>query len=153
MSSWCTRRRVAAAAAAFAAMAACGVEPPFAPDADPLPADGGSAGEAPAPAATGRFAGLAGHVAAGGVAFSARDGVGTISFADDFTSSRVPDPHVYLNTTTDANRGSPVRVATLVSPAGAQTYSFRLPAGVAYTHVLVWCDRYNVGVGAARVEP
>ncbi|MGH7526981.1 MAG: DM13 domain-containing protein [Gemmatimonadales bacterium] len=141
------RRR--AAAVAFAMIAACGVEPPLAPDANPLPPEG----EAPASGgATGRFTGLAGHAAGGGVTFSVNGDVGTIAFADDFTSTRVPDPHVYLNTTTDANRGTPLRVATLVSPTGAQTYTFRLPTGISYTHVLVWCDRYNVGVGAARVS-
>lgn len=144
-------------AAVFVLAAACSVEPPLAPDADPLPVDGGSGGgdtpeETPTLGLSGRLTGLAGHAASGGVTFSASNGVGSITFADDFRSSPVPDPQVYLNTTTDANQGSPLRISALRSPSGAQTYSFSLPVGITYTHVLVWCDRYNVGVGVAPVS-
>ncbi|HEV8178125.1 MAG TPA: hypothetical protein VGP44_10610 [Gemmatimonadales bacterium] len=36
--------------------------------------------------------------------------------------------------------------------AGSQTYTFRLDDDTAYQYVLLWCDRYNVAVGAARLQ-
>lgn len=141
--------RVVSLGVLAALVAACSVDPPLAPDAEPVPdaepMPGGGGGEARA----GQFSGLAGHRASGGVRFTVAGEVGTITFEGDFSSTRVPDPHVYVNTNANANRGSPLRVARLGQPAGAQTYTFRVSPGVAYSHVLVWCDRYNVGVGAA----
>ena len=140
-------------------LAACGVSPPTAPDAipvDPPPAGGGGmggggGGSTPGSLA-GQFGGLPGHGASGGVTVQVSGGVATITFGADFSSSPVPDPHVYLNTTADANRGQPIRIAGLTSARGAQVYSAQVPAGVTYTYVLVWCDRYNVGVGAAMLR-
>lgn len=131
-----------------ALLVACTPTPPTAPDAEPLP---------PAPSddsgvtASGRFGGLDGHTASGGVTFRVTNGGGELIFAEDFRSSRVPDPHVYVATDPDANRGTRLRIATLVSNAGAQRYAFRIPEGVRFAYVLVWCDKYNVGVGAARL--
>lgn len=137
---------------------ACSVDPPLAPDAEPAPeapapgtepvAGGGGGGEA----RVGQFSGLAGHRASGGVRFTVAGDVGTIEFESNFSSTRVPDPYVYVNSGQDANRGTPLRIARLDTPTGAQTYTFRIPSGVAYTYVLVWCDRYNVGVGAASLN-
>lgn len=80
------------------------------------------------------------------------DGVGEVSFADDFSSTPVPDPHVYVATEPDANRGTRLRIGLLQSSAGPQSYAFRLPDDTDYRYVLVWCDRFNVGVGAARLQ-
>ena len=65
----------------------------------------------------------------------------------------MPDPQLYLNTEPDPNRGRPLRFARLRSFSGAQSYTFRVPADAAYTYVLLWCDRYNVGVGIAALDP
>lgn len=131
---------------------ACGAETPMAPNAEEVeevPED------IPASrTSVGTFTGLAGHAAQGRVTFTVRGDVGTITFHDSFSSSSVPDPWVYVNTNDDANQGSALRVARLRMASGGQQYSFRIPAdGPAYRYVLVWCDRYNVGVGAAALDP
>ena len=150
-----------------ALLLACSVTPPTAPDAEPLPTTmpGGSGGSGDSGgtggtggggvedvvALSGRFRGLEGHSASGGVTFRVSDGSGELIFGEDFSSTPVPDPHVYLATEPDANRGSRLRIATLARSRGAHRYAFRLPEGVQYAFVLIWCDKYNVGVGAARL--
>ena len=83
--------------------------------------------------------------------FQMSEGGGELIFAEDFRSSPVPDPHVYVATEPDANRGDRLRIATLQRSSGGQRYAFRLPEGSSYAYILVWCDKYNVGVGAARL--
>jgi len=129
---------------------ACSASPPTAPDADPIPGE-----SAPAPAAApleGQFSGLAGHRARGAVSFRLADGVGEVRLADDFSSTPVPDPQLYVATEPNANRGTRLRIGLLQRSAGSQTYTFRLDDDTAYQYVLLWCDRYNVGVGAARLQ-
>lgn len=152
--------------AALSTLAACSATPPTAPDAEPLPPAGPEASDPPSSPegaggsdggveviASGRFGGLGGHSASGGVSLRMFEGGGEVILAEDFRSSRVPDPHLYVATEPDANRGDRLRIATLQRNDGAQSYGFRLPAGFAYRYVLVWCDKYNVGVGAARLTP
>ncbi|MEO6056048.1 MAG: DM13 domain-containing protein [Gemmatimonadales bacterium] len=147
--------------AAVAMLAACSVTPPTAPDAEALPptapdGGGGTTGGgdgAGLDGASGRFVSLGGHRASGGVTLRMGDGGGEVIFAEDFSSTPVPDPHVYVATEPDANRGSRLRIATLQRSSGAQRYAFRLPEGTAYGYVLVWCDKFNVGVGAASLAP
>lgn len=129
---------------------ACSASPPTAPDADPI--GGESAPPPDAAPLEGRFSGLAGHRAMGAVSVRLADGVGEVRLGNDFSSTPVPDPHVYVATEPDANRGSRLRIGMLQRSAGPQTYTFRLDGGTAYQYVLVWCDRYNVGVGAARLQ-
>ncbi len=132
-------------------LAGCGITPPTAPDAmpiDPLPPD--TLGTTIAQA--GSFVGLAGHSARGGVTVSISGNAVTITLDSTFSSTSVPDPYLYLNTTANANTGQPLRISRLVSRLGAQVYTVRIPAGVAYSHVLVWCDAFNVGVGAASLS-
>ncbi len=102
----------------------------------------------------GHFDGLAGHDARGSVTVEFREnGIAIIAFGADFAASHVPDPHLYLNTEGNPNRGLPLRFSRLDSFNGAQRYIVQLPANApAYTHVLLWCDRYNQGVGAARIR-
>jgi hypothetical protein len=129
-------------------LAGCGITPPTAPDAmpiDPPPPD--TVGAAVVQA--GSFVGLAGHSARGGVTVSISGNAATITLDSTFSSTSVPDPYVYLNTTANANTGQPLRISRLGSRLGAQVYTVRIPVGVAYSHVLVWCDAFNVGVGAA----
>ncbi len=98
----------------------------------------------------GSFVGV-GHTARGSVLFTVANGVGRLEFSADFSVSAVPGPFVYLNTTSNANTGRPLRVAALRSNSGAQSYVFQLPAGESYAFVLVWCDPYNVPVAEARL--
>lgn len=129
-----------------AALAGCGATPPTAPDAAPIPP-----GAMPPPAGSGTvgmFVGV-GHRASGSVTFAAANGVGRLDLSSDFSVEAVPGPFVYLNTTTNANTGMPLRVAALMRNSGAQSYTFQVPAGVTYTCVLIWCDPFNVPVAQA----
>ncbi len=132
-------------------LAGCGITPPTAPDAmpiDPPPPD--TLGTTVVQA--GSFAGLAGHSARGGVTVSVSGNVARITLDSTFSSTSVPDPYLYLNTTANANTGQPLRISRLVSRLGGQEYTVRIPVGIAYSHVLVWCDAFNVGVGAAGLR-
>ncbi len=146
-----TSRRSARPALLIAAilLGGCnGPTPPSAPDAVPL--DPGI--PPPGSGVVGQFTGV-GHHGAGTVRFTAGNGAGLLEFSSDFVVSAVPGPFVYLNTTNDANTGNPLRVSALRSNSGAQTYSFKLPAGVSYRYVLIWCDPFNVPVAEAAIPP
>lgn len=148
------RFKLATLGALVAITLSCSIDPPGAPDAVPVApeAEPASPDAGGGQARVGQFRGLAGHRASGGVRFTVNGEVGTIEFEENFSSTGVPDPFVYVNNAPDANRGTPLRVSRLDQSRGAQTYAFRIPSGLQYTHVLVWCDRYNVGVGAATLN-
>lgn len=131
----------------------CRPTPPTAPDA--MLTEQPSAVAPAAPSAGGRagtFTGIQGHSATGGVALSVANGIATLVFDARFSATPVPDPYVYVADMADANSGRRLRVARLVSSTGTQSYRFALPNDSAYTHVLVWCDRYNVGVADAMLR-
>jgi hypothetical protein len=141
--------------AALLLLAGCGITPPTAPDAMPIDPLDPPPPEMPGTAVVqaGSFVGLAGHSARGGVTVSVSGNTVTITLDSTFSSTSVPDPHLYLNTTANANTGQPLRISRLSSRLGAQVYAARVPVGIAYSHVLVWCDAFNVGVGAAGLSP
>lgn len=147
-----TRSHVALAAALLLALA-CSATPPTAPDAEPIASPPPPTATTTGTTRTGTFSGLAGHRASGGVRLIVNDTIATIEFAADFVVDGVPGPFVYVNTGTNANLGLPLRVGPLARNSGTQSYSFRLPSGVTYSHVLVWCDPFNVGVGSAALAP
>jgi hypothetical protein len=131
----------------LALVAACGSAPtaPLAPDAAPvtpgvpnLPGSGVSA----------RFV-RTGYAVTGVATLRMRGDTAQLDFSSDFSIGNTPGPFVYLNTNRDANQGAPLRVGALRSRTGAQTYTFLVPAGVRYTHVLIWCDPFNVAMAEA----
>ena len=124
--------------------------PPMAPNA--MLVEPGASGPSAGEGVTGRWVGV-GHGAQGSARFSVRDGVARLDFSDDFSVSGVPGPFVYVNTTNNANTGSPLRVSALRSTVGAQSYVFQVPAGTRYTWVLIWCDPFNVPVAEAQIPP
>lgn len=139
--------RIVAAAATGGLLVACLASPPTAPDAEALPAP---AEVGPVTGTrSGQLVGISGHQARGTARLIVRDTVGVVEFSADFVVDAVPGPFVYVNTTADANTGRPLRVSALRANSGAQSYAFRVPAGATFSHVLVWCDPFNVGVGAA----
>lgn len=144
------------------ALTAC-IESPTAPNAKRLTDDPASSGGLPTMSAmgtadttkkVGAFNGLAGHEAGGTVTVEFREGgLAVVTLGADFTASRVPDPQLYLNTEGNPNRGMPIRFSRLDAFKGTQRYVVQLPANApAYTHVLLWCDHYNQGVGAALIK-
>ena len=136
--------------AAIAAGGCSSATPPTAPNA--MLVEQGTSQPPAGAGVTGRWVGV-GHAVTGSVRISAQNGVARLDFSDDFSVSGVPGPFVYLNTTNNANTGRPLRVSALKSNAGAQSYTFQLPAGTAYTWVLIWCDPFNVPVAEAKIPP
>ncbi len=134
----------------LSALVACGAEPPAAPDAVVVVPD---AGTPPAVnGVTARWTRVR-YNATGSVTLSLANNVATLTFSPDFTVDQTPGPFVYLNTTNNPNNGMPLRVGALKSRSGAQTYSFQVPPGVKYTHVLIWCDPFNVAMVEAVIPP
>lgn len=100
-------------------------------------------------ARSGRFTGAGGHDAAGTGRLVERNGRSTIEFAEDFVFDGAPDPKVALG----ANGYDPrTIVGALRSNTGAQNY--RVPRNIragAYNEIWLWCERFNVPLGVARL--
>lgn len=144
-------RRVLTAVFACTVLLGCGTEPPMAPDAEVVD-DGPPAGAEVTRSTMGSFVGIAGHVARGDATFEIKGDFGVVTLHENFTSTPVPDPYLYMGVRNDANAGGSIRVARLKFPEGHQTYTFRLPTDAPrYDYVIVWCDAFNVGVGAAAI--
>lgn len=121
----------------------CGsADPPTAPNAAPTDS---------LPTATGVTAvwQRTGYAVTGTATLAIDNGVARLALSSDFSIGQTPGPFVYLNTTSNVNTGQPIRIGALKSRTGAQTYQFLVPAGVRYTHVLIWCDPFNVSMAQA----
>ena len=129
-------------------LACTSASPPTAPNAAPV-APGGMV---PSGGATGPFV-RAMYSVTGTATLAVENGVGRLDLSSDFSIAQTPGPYVYLNTTTNANTGQPLRVGALKSVRGAQSYTFQVPAGVRYSWVLIWCDPFNVPMAQAAIPP
>lgn len=130
----------------LALLASCSsAEPPMAPNATPLtpdtPLSNGAATSAP-------FT-RTGYDVSGMATLIIDKDRAQLDFSSDFAIANTPGPFIYLNTEANPNRGRPLRVAALRSRTGAQRYTFQVPAGVRYTHVIIWCDPFNVAMAHA----
>ena len=110
-----------------------------------LPGATAAAGEG-----SGGFSGVNGHQAAGQVAVVKTADGWEVRLQDDFTFDGAPDPWVGFGTSgsfvpaTDFHR--------LRSNTGAQVY--KVPADIdaaAYDEVYIWCRRYSVPLGVAKL--
>lgn len=138
--------RAIATLAAIGVMGACsGATPPSAPNAMPVTPGDSLPTAAGATAAWQRT----GYAVTGTVTYAAANGVGVLTFSSTFSIGNAPGPVVYLNTTANANTGQPIRLGALKSRQGSQSYAFQIPAGVRFTHVLIWCDPFNVSMAEA----
>ncbi len=99
---------------------------------------------------SGRFV-RTGYATSGSVTLTRANGIGRLVFSDDFQTTQLPGPVVYLNTRTNPNVGMPLRIGALKSISGRQEYVFSLPPGVTYLYVLLWCDPFNVPIAEARL--
>ena len=142
------RRAVQIASLALIGVAACaGGTPPTAPDAVPVQPGGPIA---PGTGVTSSFV-RTGYAVTGRATLSIRNDTAQLDFSADFSIASTPGPFVYLNTTSNANQGTPLRIGALRSRTGAQRYTFLVPQGVRYTKVLIWCDPFNVGMAEATL--
>jgi hypothetical protein len=76
----------------------------------------------------------------------------TVTFDESFRSQRVPDGWVYPSNSPSPKSAGAIHVARLQSHRGAQRYAVRIPADASYTHVVVWCNRFHVGVAHADLR-
>ena len=132
------------------ATAACSsAEAPTAPNAVPTTPD------TPLSNGTGVTASFTrtGYNVTGMATLTVENGVAQLDFSADFSIASTPGPFVYLNTDANPNRGQPLRVSALRNRTGAKRYTFQIPAGVRYTHVIIWCDPFNVGMAHAVLPP
>ena len=102
----------------------------------------------------GSFSGVAGHEAGGSYAIIKRDGHWVIRMNEDFTSEKVPDGWVALSDWPEALDSKSQKFSRLIQREGEQEYV--LPEGIDpgdFKYLLVWCQRFSVGVAQGRIQP
>ena len=95
----------------------------------------------------GSFSGLSNHVTRG----TAEIAGDSVQLLEDFFFDGAPDPKVALGK--DGSYDPATLMGLLKSNTGASTY--QLPAGINpddYNEVWIWCERFNVPLGVARVS-
>jgi hypothetical protein len=94
---------------------------------------------------SGSFKGMGRYSVKGTAQVSMSGGKTTITLSNDFKSSSGPDLYIYVGT------GKPAkRIAKLKSFKGSQTYTFAGTDKVTSVHV--YCKRFSVGFGTAKVN-
>jgi hypothetical protein len=97
---------------------------------------------------TGMLAGIEGHNAAGKVAIEKHEGGNHVLTMTDINIDKVPDGRVYLGKDGDYTKG--IEIGLLKKFTG--TVQFPIPPGTNpddYDSVVVWCKKFNVGIGRA----
>lgn len=97
------------------------------------------------PGVSGRWA-RTGYAVTGTATLTIDGATARLDLSGDFTIGQAPGPTLYLNTQGNPNGGQPLRIGGLRSRTGAQSYSFQVPASVRYTHIIIWCDPFNVAM-------
>ncbi len=100
--------------------------------------------------ARGNFEGASGHVTSGGVTVEKTAEGYVVVLEDDFSFDGAPDPQLGLGR--NGYDGS-TRFGKLESNSGKQSYT--LPAGIdasQYDEVWVWCEKFSVPLGVAKLN-
>jgi len=100
---------------------------------------------------TGQLAGIDGHQAAGTVTLKHLDD-GDVLVLTGLAVQKVPDGHVFLAKDGDYKHG--LDLGRLTRFSGSQTLT--IPAGAMldqYDSVVIWCLKFNVGIGQATLKP
>jgi hypothetical protein len=107
-------------------------------------------GAVAAPAGEGNFDGASGHKTSGGVEVIQTADGWEVHLKEDFTFDGAPDPRVGFGS------GGSFAAATdfepLRSNSGAQVY--KVPEGIdpaAFDEVYIWCRKYSVPLGVAKL--
>ena len=105
----------------------------------------------PAFAGSGTFKGASNHVTTGSVSVSESGGKVVIKLGKNFSLDGAPDPYVALGNGSKPLKGG--LVAVLKSNTGAQNYSIAAtPALSKASHVIIWCKKFAVPLGVAKVK-
>ncbi|NNG47669.1 MAG: DM13 domain-containing protein [Deltaproteobacteria bacterium] len=97
---------------------------------------------------TGMLSGFKGHNAAGKVTIEKHEGGNLVLTMTDIKVDKVPDGRVYLAKDGDYKKG--IEIGLLKKFTG--TVQFPIPAGTnpdEYDSVVIWCKKFNVGIGRA----
>jgi hypothetical protein len=98
----------------------------------------------------GTFSGAEGHRAKGSFEITTTSGTTRVALGDDFSVQRGPDVYVVLSPGPKVPKQGALNLGKLARFSGAQSY--QIPAGTdlaAYTHVVIWCRKYDVAMGTA----
>ncbi|MEP0942989.1 MAG: DM13 domain-containing protein [Rhizobiaceae bacterium] len=94
---------------------------------------------------SGKFSGMGRYSVKGTAQVSRSGGKTTVTLSSDFKSSSGPDLYIYVG------NGSPTkRIAKLKSFRGGQSYTFSGTDKITSVHV--YCKRFSVGFGTAKVK-
>lgn len=99
---------------------------------------------------SGAFTGQSRHETSGTGEIVIADGAATVRLAEDFAFDGAPDPKVALGR--DGYDPSTI-LGPLRSNGGAQEYA--VPDSIdasAYNEIWIWCERFDVPLGVARLE-
>ena len=94
------------------------------------------------------LSGFEGHNAAGKVTIEKSEGGNLVLTMSDIKIDKVPDGRVYLAKDGDYTKG--IEIGLLKKFTG--TVQFPVPAGTnpdEYDSVVIWCKKFNVGIGRA----
>ena len=101
--------------------------------------------------ATGTFTGQSNHKTSGGVAVHKTATGYTVELGPDFSHDGAPDPKLGFGR---GGYDAAAKFSHLRANSGAQSYD--IPAAIdagSYTEIWVWCERYNVPLGVAKLRP
>jgi hypothetical protein len=96
----------------------------------------------------GMFAGANKHTVKGSYEIVHLNGNAAVKLGADFNLDGAPDPYVVLSPTDKGDARGALNLGKLQRAEGQQVY--QIPAGTdlaAYTHVLIYCKKYNVTLG------
>lgn len=102
-------------------------------------------------AAGGSFSGASGHKTSGSVTVTEKNGRLTIRLESNFRLDGAPDPYVTLGNSSRPTRGGTAGV--IRKHTGSGTYSVKATAATrAAKQVVIWCKKYGVPLGVARLK-
>ena len=97
----------------------------------------------------GTFTGKSRHVTTGTGAIVEQDGKTYVVLGDDFTFDGAPDPKVALG-----NDGYDKSTLMGLLKANSGKQQFQVPAGIdasQYNEIWIWCEKFNVPLGLAKL--
>lgn len=98
----------------------------------------------------GSFKGANNHVTTGNVTVMDTGDSITIKFSSDFSLDGAPDPYVSL---ADGTKKPLANIAVLKNKNGAQSYKIKKTAALSNaSHVLIWCEKFAVTLGHAKLK-
>ena len=100
----------------------------------------------------GMFTGMHDHKMSGGYSIVSTRGQSSLVLGSDFSLDGAPDPYVVLSADDMGGGTHFLNLGKLKARSGTSTYA--IPSGTdlsQYSHVLVWCKKYNVTLGEAQL--